>query len=139
MYDFQILRIRLYFKKQSYNILQIQLYQRKVYLDQINFALPTYRHPPHTHTHQKAKKRKNSTLECKGNSQILNISDHKNVNQSKNLLTPLKLCSKNGRGDPVDRPGKATCRLVLFYKKNLNTQKVLIVWESWEVWVYPYT
>ena len=50
--------------------------------------------PPYTHTLQKAKKRKNSTLECKENSQILNISDHKNVNKRKNRLTPLKLCSK---------------------------------------------
>ena len=54
--------------------------------------------------------------ECKENSQILKISDHKNVN--KNRLTPLKLYSKkhdkkvmalregSGWGDPIiARPG----------------------------------
>ena len=58
--------------------------------------------------------------ECKENSQILKISDHKNVN--KNRLTPLKLYSKKhkkksnglagwvGRGDPVNCLGRATSR-----------------------------
>ena len=46
--------------------------------------------PPLTHTHTR-KQRKISTLECKENGQMLRISDHKNVNKSKNRLTPLKL------------------------------------------------
>ena len=48
--------------------------------------------PPHTHTTKQRKGKKHSTLECRKNSQILKISDHKNVN--KNPLTPLKLYSK---------------------------------------------
>ena len=43
------------------------------------------------HTHYKANKRKNSTLECRENSQMLRISDHKNLKKSKNPLTPAKL------------------------------------------------
>ena len=38
---------------------------------------------------------KKSTLECKENGQKWQISHHKNVNKSKNRLTPLKLYSKN--------------------------------------------
>ena len=74
-----------------------------------------------------SKKRKNVTLECKENSQTLNISDHKTVNKSKNRLTPLKLYSKkhdkkgmalregSGWVDPIGRPGRATSRLLLDY------------------------
>ena len=46
--------------------------------------------PTHTHTRKQRKVKKN-TLECKKNGYILNIPDHKNVNRSKNRLTPLKL------------------------------------------------
>ena len=49
--------------------------------------------PPYTHTLE-SKETKKSTLECKENSQMLKIQDHKNVNKSKNRLTPLKLYSK---------------------------------------------
>ena len=52
----------------------------------------------------------NSTLECKENGQISNISDHKNVNKRKNRLTPLKLCSKKHDKklmDSWDRTGGA--------------------------------
>ena len=79
--------------------------------------MPTYTPPPHTHPRQQ-KKHKTSTLECKENGQILNISDHKNVYKSKNQLTPLKLYNKKhdkkvmdsrgglGWGDKIDRPGR---------------------------------
>ena len=49
--------------------------------------------PTHTHTRKKIKE-ETTTLECKENSQILKISNHKNVNKSNNRLTPLKLYSK---------------------------------------------
>ena len=52
---------------------------------------------------------------------MLRISDHKNVHKSRNRLTPAKLESKKqdkkiiaggfGRGDPIDRLGKATSHL----------------------------
>ena len=45
-------------------------------------------------THKKAKKSKNSTLECKENYKMLGILDVKNVNKRKNRLTPAKLESK---------------------------------------------
>ena len=47
--------------------------------------------PPHT---RKSKEKKNSTLECKGNDQMLRILEVKNVNKSKDRLTPVKLESK---------------------------------------------
>ena len=55
--------------------------------------------PPPSHIHTltltlQNKETKHSTLECKENSQIFKISDHKSVNKSKNWLTPLKLYSK---------------------------------------------
>ena len=70
--------------------------------------------PPHT---LESKETEKSALECKENSQILKIPDHKNVN--KNRLTPLKLYSKkhdkkvmdsrdgSGWGDKIDRPGRS--------------------------------
>ena len=72
--------------------------------------------PPPTHTHMiESKQTKTGTLECKENDQTLRISDHKNVNKSKNPLTPAKLENKKqdkksiglagrfGRGDPIER------------------------------------
>ena len=51
--------------------------------------------PPTSQTHPlESKETKNTTLECKENDQMLKISDHKNVNKSKNRLTPAKLESK---------------------------------------------
>ena len=49
--------------------------------------------PPHTHTIV-SKEMKTSTLECKENSQIWKIPHHKNVNNSKNHCSPVKLESK---------------------------------------------
>ena len=58
-----------------------------------NYCRPTTP-PPHTHILQKEKKRKTSTLECKENDQIFEISHVKNVNKRKNRLAPVKLKSK---------------------------------------------
>ena len=46
---------------------------------------------PPPHTHYKAKKMKNSTLECKENDQMQRISHEKNVNKSKIHCSPVKL------------------------------------------------
>ena len=49
--------------------------------------------PLHTYTLER-KETKNSFLQCKENDQMLKNSDVKNVNKSKNRLTPVKLESK---------------------------------------------
>ena len=53
--------------------------------------------PPPTHLQTdtiKQRKGKNNTLECIEIDQILRISDHKNVNKSKNYCSQVKLESK---------------------------------------------
>ena len=87
--------------------------------------------PPHTHTHYKAKKRKNSTLEFKENGQKIRLLDVKNVNNSKNRLTPAKLESKKQdkknyglaggfrRGDPIDFLGRTTSHVLLLVRNHL--------------------
>ena len=52
-----------------------------------------FHRPPSPHTLEN-KETKNSTLECKENTQKLNNSNVKNVNKKKNPLTPAKLDSK---------------------------------------------
>ena len=89
--------------------------------------------PPHTHTPTQphthsleSKESKNNTLECKENYQKSKISNQKNVNKSKNRLTPTKLeskkqdkkvlASREGSGGQFPTNVKKKPRPILYFK-----------------------